>query len=104
MGPSGSLQSSPSSQSANFKDLKKSVPLYVSDHGDNFKPIIKPLIGSSENFVFKEKVVPLFNSNTLMKLRSLSEQQKANYGMYYRKPIKNQLGGLPIFSWHNEWS
>ena len=31
----------------------------------------------------------------------------ANYGMYYHKPIKNQLGpikGSADFSWPNEWS
>jgi len=87
-----------------FELFLKIIPLYVSDDAAHFRPIYIffdfcqlaqlanwPLIGSSENFIFEEKVVPLFNSNTLVKLRSHSELQKAIEWIITACNIKNKL-------------
>ena len=96
------------------------VPLYVSEDADHFEPIKNSIffkifdpkkIGSSENFVFREKVVPLFISYTVVKVRSLWDLQETIKWLITRCTITNQLKtnlgqlrGSADFSWPNEWS
>ena len=86
-----------------FEFFLKTIPLYVSDDADNFKPIIYffdfgqltqlanwLLIDPSVNF-FREKVVPLFISYTVVKVRSLSDLQEARTSLITGCSIENLL-------------